>query len=140
MVHLFHPVAVHFAIAFLVVGGCCEAWGLFKGLTDTARFGERLVLIGLFFLVPTLFTGYVAANSIEVSADAQGLLDAHERNGWIVLGAFVALQFWRGWRSGELSRREGQLYAIGLLVAVAITIYSAMLGGEMVYLNGIGVG
>jgi len=139
MMHLFHPVAVHFAIAFLVVGGCWEAWSLFRGLGDAARFGERLVVIGLIFLLPTLFTGYIAANSLDLPPSSQSLLDAHDRNGWIVLGAFVVLQFWRGWIEGEMSRGQSRVYAVGLLVAVAITIYNAMLGGEMVYLHGIGV-
>jgi uncharacterized membrane protein len=140
MLHLMHPVVVHFAVAFLVVGGVWEAWALFRGLADAARFGERLVWIGLISLLPTLFTGYIAANTLDLPPASRQLLEVHDRNGWLVLGAFVLLQFWRSWSPDEMSPAERRLYAVGLLLAVALTIYNAMLGGEMVYLHGVGVG
>ncbi len=140
MLHLIHPAVVHFSVAFLVIGGLVESWGRWTDRSPASRYGERLVWIGIVFLVPTLFTGYLAANSVVVPDEARRLLDAHERNGWFVLGGFLLLAFWKSWSDDEPGRLESRLYAAALLAVVALTIYSALLGGEMVYGAGVGVG
>ena len=97
------------------------------------------MLLGVVSLAATLFSGYVAANIVELTPEGQRLLAAHERNAWFVCGAFVALVFWKGWVQGELPEGHRWPYALLLVAAAALTAYSALLGGEMVYLHGIGV-
>ncbi len=67
------------------------------------------------------------------------MLDAHERNGWIVLGMFGLALFWKGWSQGRLPERHLPFYALWLLLSVALIVYSSLLGGEMVYQYGVGV-
>jgi len=139
MFHLFHPALVHFAVAFLVGGGLCEAWGLLGRRPAVERFGATLVLVGTASLVPVLFSGYLAANSVDFTPQAARVLDLHETSAWLIAAVFVAALFWKGWCRGEIPASQRPSYALLLLVAVLLTAYGALLGGEMVYVHAVGV-
>jgi uncharacterized membrane protein len=139
MLHLFHPAMVHFSVAFLIVGGAGEAWGMLAGRQRLARFSGVLVVIGTLSLIPTIVTGYLAANTVGLGDDARPVLDAHERNGIFLLGVFVAALFWKGWNRGEIPRAQRPWHAILLLVGVLLAVYSALLGGDLVYNKAVGV-
>lgn len=139
MLHLIHPALVHFSVAFIVAGGTGEVWGMLARREPVRRWGAALVLVGLVSLVPTLASGYLAANTLRVPATAVPLLDAHERNGWILLGLLVLAQFWKAWCRGRVPERQRWLYASVTIGAVLTAIYSAWLGGRLVYGHGIGV-
>ena len=48
-------------------------------------------------------------------------------------------QFWKAWNGGVLDGVAARLYA-GLLIAIVLlVIYGAWLGGQMVYVHGVGV-
>jgi len=134
-----HPALVHFSVAFLVVGASCEAYGMLKRREAAERFGSRLLWIGAASLCLTLSSGYVAANTVSVGPAATELLEAHERNGWFLLGLIVAVLFWKGWSQGRIPDSQRLIFALLLLAVVALTIYSALLGGQMVYVHGVGV-
>ncbi len=139
MLHLIHPAFVHFSIALLILGGVIEAAGLFASREPLARFGGTLLVLGTLSLVPTIVTGFLAANTVTPGDGATGLLGSHERNGLLLLGCFVALQFWKAWYRGQLPASQRRLYAVLLLVGVLLVGYSAWLGGQLVYLHGVGV-
>jgi uncharacterized membrane protein len=139
MLHLIHPALVHFSVAFVVAGGSAEVWGLLAEREALRRWGATLVLVGLASLVPTLASGYLAANTLDVPEASESLLAAHERNGWIVFGLLAASQFWKAWCGGRIPDRHRLLYAAGMLATVLLTAYSAWLGGRMVYTHAIGV-
>jgi len=139
VLHLIHPALVHFSVALLIVGGLLESWGLLRVDDAAARGGGRLVVAGTLFLFPTIVTGYIAANTVDFTDPALVVLDAHERNGVILLMLFCGLLFWKGWLRGRPAGRQRVIYAVALLVGVALTIYSALLGGELVYVHGTGV-
>lgn len=140
MFHLIHPALVHFSVAFLIFGALSEAWGLLTDRPAAARFGGRLVILGVLSLALTIASGYVAANTVLLSPEGQRLLDAHENNAWLVAGVYVAALFWKAWLQGDLPRNQRAFYALFLIAAAGLTAYSALLGGEMVYLHGVGVG
>jgi uncharacterized membrane protein len=137
--HLLHPALVHVSVAFLVVGGWIEAFGLLATRPAAARLGNALVLIGCASLLFTLASGYLAANSVVVPEEARGLLWAHERNGWLVLALFGAGVFWKASYRGVLPAGQARAYAVLLLLATLFVLYSAWLGAEMVYGHGVGV-
>jgi len=139
MLHLFHPAFVHFSVAFILAGGGTEVWGLVTGRETARRWGAVLVLVGLATLVPTLASGYLAGNTVEISDASRPLLDAHERNGWILLALLFGTQFWKGWRGGTLGESERWLYVVVMIVTLLLTAYGAWLGGRMVYGHGVGV-
>lgn len=140
MLHLIHPALVHFSVSLLILGGAVEAWALLTRREGPARFGSILVTCGTISLLPTIVTGYLAVNTVELPASAESVLDAHERNGLFLIGLFVGAQFWKGWFRGELPRAQRPFYAMLLIAGVLLAAYSALLGGELVYKLGVGVG
>jgi uncharacterized membrane protein len=139
MLHLIHPALVHFTVAFLVLGGACEAAGLLAGRSGLARWGGGLVLVGAVSLVPTIVSGYLAANTIERVEGARELLAAHERNGLLLLGAVAGCLFWKSWCGGRLPPGHQRPYALLLAGTVLLAVWGAWLGGRMVYAHGVGV-
>ena len=137
--HLIHPSLLHFSVAFILVGGVCEMVGLLSDRESFARFGGTLLLIGLASLVPTMVSGYLAANTVVVANEGQALLDGHERNGWILLGLLLGAQFWKAWCRGQLGPGQEKLYALLIAVVIVFTLRAAWLGGQMVYFQGVGV-
>jgi uncharacterized membrane protein len=139
MLHLLHPLCVHFSVALLSLGSLVEAAGLLGGREGAARFGGLLALIGTATLPLTILSGYLAAGSVELRPSAQRLLSAHERNGWLVLGVFAAGLLWKAWNRGVLPGGQQRAYAVLLLAGVALVAYGAWLGAELVYGHGVGV-
>jgi len=131
VLHLFHPALVHFTIAFLGVGGLVEAIGILAGREKAERAGTLMSLIGTASLLPTVI-------AIDVAAPASPWLDRHERFGIILLGACLGLLVTRAWGRGKIPTEIRNLYAIGLLLAVALMTVTAFLGGMLVYSFGVG--
>lgn len=141
MLHLFHPALVHFSIALLALGGSVEAVGLLARREGPTRFGGALVVLGTLSLVPTVVSGFLAADTVSPDGPvATALLARHERNGLILLGWFGGMLFWKGWHRGRLPGGQGRLYALLLLTGVTLVAYGAWLGGLLVYRHGVGVG
>ena len=139
MLQLFHPAFVHFSVALLVIGSVAEGFGLLFRRPATIRFGAPLTILGTLSLLPTLVTGYLAANVVALDEIAFSPLSLHELNGWLVLGTYTALLFWKGWNRGEVPETQRVLFALLLLVGLALVVVSAVLGGELVYVHGVGV-
>jgi len=139
MLHLIHPALLHFSVAFVTVGGACEVAGILLRREVLERFGVRSLLIGTASLVPTMISGYLAANTVDVTVEGRLLLDAHERNGWIVLGLLLASQFWKAWCGGRLSPVQRTFSPALVSGAVVFLLYGAWLGGQLVYAQGVGV-
>jgi len=140
VLHLFHPALVHFSVASLVAGGVAESWGLAARREGLARGGGMLVLAGLLSLAPTMFTGYVAANSIDVPAPALDDLGRHELGAWLVAAVFAAALIWKGWLRGQLPDTQRLPYVALLVAGVLLVVWTALAGGEMVFVHGVGVG
>jgi len=139
MLHLLHPACVHFSIALLILGGLWEAWGQLAGRQTAIRRGGIVTIVGTLTLLPTLVSGYLAANSVPIPESAETIFGLHELNGWVVAGLFVALLFWKGWYRGSVPEAQRHYYAIALLLGVLLVSYGAFLGGDMVYMHGVGV-
>jgi uncharacterized membrane protein len=139
VLHLFHPVFVHVTVAFLIVGGLVEAFGIVKRREGAERFGGLLVVLGTASLVPSIVAGFLAENSLTLtSAGAEAVAD-HERLGLMVFGVFVPLLLMKAWGRGRPPEGFRGLYVAGLLAGVGITAAAAYHGGFMVYELGVGV-
>jgi len=139
MLHLLHPPMVHFAVALLVLGGLCEAWGILGGKDRYERFGGVIVLLGTVCLIPTVATGLLAAKTLGAPEGVADDLTLHERVGFAIFGLFVLGAFAKAWVGGTLTGRARAVYAIFLLLGVGLVIYGASLGGHLVYRHGVGV-
>ncbi len=140
MFHLIHPALVHFGIAFVVTGALLEAYGLARSSESARRLGAQILALGTLTIILMIASGYLAANTINLPDGAGPPLAKHERSGWILLGWLVLLQFWKAWYGGHLTRPQAMVYAAGLLLAAGWLVYTALLGGTLVYSLGVGVG
>jgi len=140
MAFLLHPALVHFSVAFLITGGACEACGIFLGRVNLEKFGGRLVMAGAVSLVPTIVAGYVARNGVGESSEAMtAAMDLHERVGLVLLGVFGLAILWRAWGQGQIPAGHRRVYAVWLILGIAVAAYTAWLGGGLVYIFGAGV-
>ena len=140
MLHLLHPVTVHFTVAFLVTGGIAEAVGILSGRELMERFGGTLLVLGTTCLVATVVTGFLAENSITPPEGSAAAIGRHENAGLLSLGVFLVALFWKAWDRGRVRESVRPLYAVWLLAAVALVVVTAWLGGDLVYIHGVGVG
>ena len=90
MLHLIHPVLVHATVAFLIVGGIVEAYGIARRREGPARFGGALVVWGTVSLAPTIIAGFIAENVLTLSAAAADAVDDHERFGLLTFSSKAA--------------------------------------------------
>lgn len=139
MLHLIHPVLVHATLAFLIVGGLVEAYGIVRRREGAERFGGISVVIGTVSLVPTIVAGFLAENSLTLRPAGREAVDDHERLGLLVLGVFVPLLLMKAWGRGRPPERWRGLYAAGLLVGIGLAAAAGYIGGLMVYELGVGV-
>ncbi len=140
MLHLIHPALVHFGIAFVATGAALESYGLLLDRETPRRYGAPLWGAGTVVIVAVIASGYFAANTIELPAGSARTLADHERQGWILLAVLVLLQFWKSWHRGRLPESQRLPYGLALAGAVGLLLYSALLGGRLVYGFGVGVG
>jgi uncharacterized membrane protein len=139
MIHLVHPALVHFPIALLMVGGVTEAIGLLADRSGARRIGGVLVIGGTVALIPTIASGYLAANSIPLDEPALRHLALHEWTGWLVLAWFLGCLFAQAWTRGRMVGAARCVLAAALLIGVLLTGGAAFLGGELVFGHGAGV-
>ncbi len=137
--HHLHPALVHFAIAFLFAGALAESWGLLRGREGAERFGSIAFVLGVLFLVATVASGFLAANTVPLPEGAIDALEDHERAGLVLLGVSLVLLLWKAWHRGALPRGQRAAYATALLALAALVGWVAFLGGALVYEHGVGV-
>jgi uncharacterized membrane protein len=140
VLHLIHPFFVHATVAFLIVGGLAEAYGIWRLRDGVERFGGTLVVLGTVSLVPTIAAGFLAENSLSLSPAGLAAVDDHTRLGLLVLGVFVPLLLMKAWGCGRPPERWRGFYVALLLVGIGLAAATAYVGGLMVYELGVGVG
>ncbi|MDH3626124.1 MAG: DUF2231 domain-containing protein [Acidobacteriota bacterium] len=140
MLRWFHPAVVHFSIAFLAAGGAVGCLGYLSRRPRWIRVGHQLLAVGSLCLLPTLVTGYLAANSVTTGAVATELLADHEVAGWILTGCAAITLLWLGSYRGEIPAGQRNPFAIWLAILVSAVLYAALLGGKLVYIYQVGTG
>ena len=140
MLRWLHPAVVHFSVAFLVVGGLSGMLGYLGGRQAWMRFGHRMLVLGCLFVVPTLISGYLAANSVVASGEAMVAMDRHEISGWGVAAMVALALLWLGWFRGEIPSIQRVAFALWLGGVVAVVAYAGWLGGQLVYVFQVGTG
>lgn len=84
-------------------------------------------------------SGLIAEDRIAHSEVVHQIMERHETWAISVSIAFALLAVWRLWRRGALPRAERPVYLILASVGALAILYTAHLGGTMVYQHGAGV-
>jgi uncharacterized membrane protein len=135
-----HPILIHFPIALLTLGAAADLTGVLLDRPEWTRAGWYALLAGAPLAIAAAVTGLLAAlGTGELDAAVEDLLNLH---GTLVTGSVVlvtllfVVRF--PWRPGLPPRRG--LYAVALVAAAGLLVAGAYLGGELVYVHGVGVG
>ena len=139
---LWHPVFVHFTFALLFLAPLFMLAGL--GGRDSRfqavyRTGRRMLWTGALFAVATVIAGFVAMNSVSVSAEVHAHIHSH-RN-W-ALGAallYLVLACW-SWLTRKRETRPGWIFGLLMFAALGLLLVAAYEGGELVFEHGVAVG
>lgn len=130
--HELHPALVHFPIALLPASLAVDAAGRnHAGLAEVGRIGIALTA-GSAALAAA--SGLIAQEEVEVNEATHELLVTHRTLNLGVLGWTAAMAVYRAGRE-----RAGSGYLAAGVVALGVTMYTAYLGGQMVYKHGVGV-
>lgn len=143
--YLLHPIAVHFPIAFLILGfvAAC-AHRLRPGFLWMSNAASWLLWIGALAVWAALGLGLLAEKTAPHVPPAWETLADHETLGWWSAGLFTALSIWRVLNcrrrrvTGD-SRWIDRAFLLMWLISLGVLISTAFHGGELVFTHGMGV-
>ena len=137
-----HPLAVHFPIALLFAAAAVDLAGLLmpqrKPLRDAATW---LYIGGAATAVCAYFTGYTAAQGMELTAELETLVDAHTDRAFVATWLFAFFASLRLAMSYVLRPRPALrigAFAVAL-VGLAALVQTALHGARLVFEQGLGV-
>jgi uncharacterized membrane protein len=134
-----HAFAVHFPVALLIVStGFYLLMLLTRREIFTTLFLWNLAL-GLAGLAAAVITGQFQIDSQITHGNFHSVFEVHQNLGYSTLSVFYGVFVWYLVRRKKMSRGEQWLLMVVQCVAVWLTIYTAHMGGTLVYEYGAGV-
>ena len=82
--------------------------------------------------------GEMAESVAEHTETAHAIMETHEKFAWVVLGLFTVLALWRLVRR-VLGKQEQTAFTTAGVIGVALLVYTAKLGGRLVFDNATGI-
>ena len=137
----FHPIIVHFTIGLLSVAILTDLLYLLTGKDNFRQLSAYLLGIGIVCSIGAVLTGNQAREAIEIAPELEGLVDSHRLSATIAMWSFIALGVCRfifaklHW----LDKPQKWFYYLLGIVAVIFLFRTGILGGEMVYIHGVGI-
>ena len=129
-----HPSLVHYPLAFLPTTLACDTLGKLTGsrtLLNIGRYGMAMTagsvaLAGVF--------GLIAQQEVNARGEAGAMLTTHRNLNLALLGMTTAMA------ASRIRRKKPTMrYLLTGLGGLGAALYSAYLGGKMVYEHGVGV-
>ena len=136
-----HPITVHFPIALVLTATLI---GILAVVVKSKRRDlvvvlYWLMLIGSISILAALFSGLYEAGKVVHNNAIHEIMETHEILGYIISASFILLSIWVLIRNKKLQVRELYIVTVLLMVTSIFLVYSAYLGGKMVYEEGAGV-
>lgn len=137
---LWHPMAVHFPIALLIGAVALDAAALLSGRSGWHRTAYGLLVAAAVGAAVAVVTGNLDAADHRQGQHAADI-QAHEDLGtinfiWLLLMVLGRMPAMLG---RPVHKRSPFVWLTAGLVGAALTILTAMHGGDLVYLGGVGV-
>ena len=101
--------------------------------------GFWTLIAGVLGTGAAVLAGELASDRVEHSDRAHAIMETHETLAIIVLVLFAVLALWRILRRGILGPREQPVYLTAGVIGVALLVYTARLGGELMFDHGLGI-
>ncbi len=133
----FHPIFVHFPIAFILLGYLAD-WRGFFGKPSALVVGWTCILAALLTTLISIMTGVGGLNSAHLDQHTARLVFIHMRIG-VVLGLLLfGLTIWRAWLA-KVAGRGALGFMICYTVLLGLLGFQGWYGGELAYSHGVGV-
>ena len=133
-VHELHAAMIHTPLVLLPAAALVELGAAMTGDKRRAALGRRLWWLGVGAAGLAGVAGLAASQEIKADdSDAEDMMWLHGVGNFTILLGGVGLALWRTFRRPSVAEA-----GIGL-GASALAMYTAYLGGEMVYEHGVGV-
>jgi len=138
-----HPALVHFPIAFLFGALILHAIQLWRPHWMCRVIGMWLLGLSVVFSIFSAITGereVARAGQVGYSTEILELMNLHELMGNIVTwGSLLLLIFWLYLFFKNMEDRRIDILALAFLVLlVGIVFFTALLGGQLVWIHGVG--
>jgi len=134
-----HPLFVHFPIALISLFCVLDLAGSLMRKAEWRRAADWFLYTGVLFSAMTVAAGLIAAGSVPHGGDVHEIMENHEHMGIFVLLMATALAVWRWFAKGHISGPANTLYHICSVILAGLLIFTADLGGLMVYRYGVAV-
>jgi uncharacterized membrane protein len=135
-----HPAFVHFPLALLCVAFLFELLALITRKPLFADVARIALYLGTLGAIVAVATGLWGEPLTEGKPDAiEGMSESHKSLSLVVGGLAVLLSAWRLFVPRSLTAWRRGVYVIALGSTVALVLYTAHLGGSLVYDHGVGV-
>ncbi|MEO1449477.1 MAG: DUF2231 domain-containing protein [Bacteroidota bacterium] len=136
-----HPLTVHFPIAWLILAGIAYAWRVYQTDHGIVRSAPLIHAGATLATGMAILSGRGALDDAgEWSAVAEDILNQHEIGAYVLLWANLMLLLWVYLRYKRMNGPELWVFLLVFWGMLAGLMYQAHLGGQMVYLHGVGVG
>ncbi|MBA2660686.1 MAG: DUF2231 domain-containing protein [Bradymonadaceae bacterium] len=129
-----HPALSHYPIALIPVSVIADALGTLTDNRSLLEVGRITMPIAAASAALTAVAGLVAQESVKTHGDARDMLTTHRNLNIGALAVTTAMAIWRFGR-----RKPGAAYLALGAATIGTLVYSAYLGGHMVYARGVGV-
>ena len=133
-----HPAIVHFPIALLITAGIAWIAAIWQKAPKFREFGFWLHTLGLLGVGAAIVSGNLAI-PLALTEEGQKTLDYHQTLGYVIAWVFSMLWIWIFMRLSLMGKGETMAFTGVYWVCLSFVIWTAWLGGELVYQHGAGV-
>lgn len=142
-IQTWHPLTVHFPIAFLLLSGILSLYLVYKYQKHLARFNLLLLILGLIGCGLAIYTGNIEDGKVSRTLCDPTILKTHENYAYYLLWSFIAiLVFWIVKifiLPKSFKTILSLLLVISSLIGIGCLIYVGHLGASLVYEQAAGV-
>lgn len=134
-----HPLLVHFPIALLFLFVVIDIVASLAGKPAWRGAASWFLYAGTLSAAATVAAGLIAAANVAHGGNVHEIMENHEHLGISVLVLATLLSAWRLIARGLIGGPANQLFGLLSLVLAGLLVFTADLGGLMVYKFGVAV-
>jgi len=134
----YHPVFVHFPIAFWVGALLFEVIAMIRKNDELHRMARRLLYLGTLAAVAAVWTGLLAEGSVPEAGPAHEIMEIHRLLMLITTSLAVGLTMLAAFKR-QMGGGLRKLFLLGLVVLAGLLAVGADRGAQLVYQYATGV-
>ncbi len=137
---LWHPIIVHFAIALLSIAVITDLIYLITKKENFQDISTYLLVLGTLSAIGAVLTGHQAEEAVIKNPQVENLINTHESSGEITMWIFIVLTASRFFciKFKLFEKPVKWFYYVFGIIALSFLLRTGILGGEMVYIHGVG--